>query len=174
MNSKIFLFFLLNISFMSILTAQIVPKENNFWDQVRFGGNLGLDFSNNSTSIILGPSAVYKVNEQFSTGLGINFGYSSFKRPDAKQTNYGGRLIALYNPTRQLQLIGELEQNFVNTTVEVQGQDFDDSFNFPALYLGAGYRLGNVSAGVRYDVLYNEDGERLYASPWSPFVQVYF
>lgn len=173
MKSKILLFFILHISFMSTLTAQVEPKKNLFWEKVRFGGNLGLDFSGNSTSIILGPSAVYQVNEQFSAGAGINFGYSSFRRPDAKQTNYGGRLIALYNPTRQLQLIGELEQNFVNTTVEAQGQDFKDSFNFPALYLGAGYRLGNVSAGVRYDVLYNEN-KRLYASPWSPFVQVYF
>ncbi len=173
MKTKILFFLTLQLYFVSNLTAQVQPKQNNFWKKVRFGGNLGLDFSNNATSIILGPSAVYQVNDKFSAGLGVNFGYANFRRFDTKQTNYGIRAIALYNPTRQLQLISELEQNFVNTTTEIQGQDFKNSFNFPALYLGAGYRLGNVSAGVRYDVLYNED-KRLYASPWSPFVQVYF
>lgn len=173
MKLKILLSLALVLGVISISQAQIQPKKNPFWEKVRFGGNLGLDFSNNTTSIIIGPSAVYQVNKQFSTGIGLNFGYANFKRSDTKQTNYGARLIALYNPTRELQLSAEFEQNFVNTSTEIQGTTFKDSFNFPALYLGAGYRLGNVAVGIRYDVLYNDD-KRLYASPWSPFVQVYF
>lgn len=159
---------------MSFLTAQVQPSTNDFWEKVRFGGNLALDFSNNTTSIVIGPSAVYQVNDKFSAGAGLNFGYANFRNSDTKQTNYGARLIGLYNPTPQLQLSAELEQNFVNNRTEFLGETIKTNFNFPALYLGAGYRLGNIAAGVRYDVLYNEDGKRLYASPWSPFVQVYF
>ncbi len=173
MKSKILLFFVLQIGFMTILTAQETTDKPSFWENVRFGGNLGLDFSNNSTSIIIGPSAVYQFNNQFSAGAGINFGYASFKRTDTRQTNYGGRLIALYNPTRQFQLSGEFEHTFVNNSTEFQGRKIKTSFSVPALHLGAGYRLGNIAAGVRYDVLYNKD-KRLYASPWSPYVQVYF
>lgn len=90
--------------------------------------------SNNSTSISIGPSAVYQVNDKLSTGLGINFGYANFRNTDAKQTNYGARLITLYNATRQLQLSGELEQNFVRNSTDFAGQTIKTNFNFPALY----------------------------------------
>jgi len=39
--------------------------------------------------------------------------------------------------------------------------------------MGAGYRLGGVVAGIRYNVLF-QDGESIYAEAWQPFVRVYF
>lgn len=139
------------------------------WDKVRYGGRVNFGFSNNSTTIILAPSAVYRLTDKFSAGGSVSFGYSSFKDSDAKLYNYGASLLSYYNPFRELQLSTELEQTFVNQT---QGR-FKNNFNFLALYIGAGYRLGNVIAGLRYDVLYNED-KGLYASPFGPFVQFSF
>lgn len=144
------------------------------WDKVNFGGGLNIDFSNSNTSIIVSPSAIYNVNQQFSLGAGVNFGYTNFRSSDAKSYNYGVSLLSYYNPFSTVQLSAEIEQTFVNTSTKISGQTIKTDFNFLALYLGAGYRLGNnVIAGVRYDVLYKED-KSLFTSPFSPFVRVYF
>ncbi|WP_010177249.1 hypothetical protein [Aquimarina agarilytica] len=153
--------------------SQENTQQTNFWDNVRYGGSLGLDFSNNVTSVIVSPSAVYQFNPKFSAGAGINFGYTRFKRNDVNQYNYGASLISLYNPITALQLSAELEQTFVNSSATIAGEKIKNNFNFPALYLGAGYRLGNVAIGARYDVLYKEN-RSIYASAISPFARVYF
>ncbi|MFT5217580.1 MAG: hypothetical protein ACI83H_002720 [Glaciecola sp.] len=41
------------------------------------------------------------------------------------------------------------------------------------LYLGAGYRTGNFTIGIRYDVLYDNE-KSIFADPWMPFFRVYF
>ena len=41
------------------------------------------------------------------------------------------------------------------------------------LFIGAGYRSGNVTFGIRYDVLYDEK-KSIYADAWVPFVRVFF
>ena len=154
-----------------LLNSVFAQQKTTFdWSKVNYGGRIGLEVSNNNTSVILAPSAVYRVTQEFSLGGSVSFGYTSFKSNNSKLYNYGVSILSSYSPTRELQLSAELEQNFVNNIQE----NFENNFNFLALYLGAGYRLGrNVVGGVRYDVLYNEDNN-IYTSPFSPFIQVYF
>ncbi len=173
MNSKKLFGILVFFVVFSSCYSQENSQKINFWDNVRFGGSLGLDFSNNTTSVIVSPSAVYQFNQKFSAGLGVNFGYTRFKPNDVNQYNYGASIISLYNPFRELQLSAELEHTFVNASATIAGEKIRDNFNFPALYLGAGYRLGNIAIGARYDVLFNEN-KSIYASAISPFARVYF
>ena len=175
MKTRICANFICLLSFFSICSAQQNSPNtpSDFWKKVRFGGNLSVQFSNNNTAIIVSPSALYQFNEKFLGGIGLNFGYSKFDRENVQQYNYGASLIGLYNPIQNLQLSGELEQTFVNATQEFNNQEFKSNFDFLALYLGAGYRVGNFTAGVRYDVLYDED-RSIYRSPISPFFRVYF
>ena len=86
---------------------------------------------------------------------------------------YGGSLIGLVNPIPEIQLSAELEQVRVNTEYEYIGADFSENYWNTALFLGAGYRTGNVTIGGRYDVLFNDD-KSLYGSAFMPFVRVYF
>lgn len=153
-----------------LMSTSVNAQSSSFdWKKVKYGGRLNLDFSNSNTSVIVAPSARYQLNEKFSLGGSVSFGYTSFKSSDTKQYNYGASILSFYNPFRELQLSAELEQTFVNQT-----GDFKNNFDFLALNIGAGYRLGNnIVAGVRYDVLYNKD-KSLYTSPFSPFVQVSF
>ncbi|MBT8273653.1 MAG: alpha-ketoglutarate decarboxylase, partial [Bacteroidia bacterium] len=65
----------------------------------------------------------------------------------------------------QLHVNRNFDENFVS--------NLDDTYWYPALFLGAGYRTGNVTVGIRYDVLYDED-KSIYADPWIPFIRVYF
>ncbi len=173
MNSKKLFGILLFLVVFTSCYSQENTKKINFWENVRYGGSLGLDFSNQVTSIIISPSAVYQFNQKFSAGLGVNFGYTRFRRINLDQYNYGASLIGLYNPIDALQLSAELEHTFVNASTTIAGEKVRDNFNFPALYLGAGYRLGNVAIGARYDVLFNEK-RSIYASAISPFARVYF
>jgi hypothetical protein len=43
---------------------RITPKSSgNFWQNVQFGGGVGLGFGSNYTDISLAPSAIYNFNE---------------------------------------------------------------------------------------------------------------
>jgi hypothetical protein len=57
-------------------------------------------------------------------------------------------------------------QEFFNGTVTT-------NFWNTALYLGAGFRAGPATIGLRYNVLFQEDDD-IYASAWVPFVRVFF
>jgi len=168
-----FLFYLISFtSFSQEKNTSSKKQKSEFWKKVRYGGGLGLDFSNNGTSINISPSAIYQINPKFSTGAGVNFGYSSFRANDAKQFNYGVSLISLYNPFDGLQLSGELEHTFVNQSFRINDVKSSRDFNFPAFYIGAGYSIGNFTAGLRYDLLYNED-KSIFSSALNPFVRFY-
>ncbi len=151
--------------------AQYQGGQSDFWSRVRYGGGLGLGFSNNSFTIAVSPSAIYQVSDQFATGLGLSFNYSEFE--ESKFTAFGGRVVTFFNPIPAAQLSAEFEQIRVNTQEEFLGERFEDSYWVPALYLGIGFGNRNVMAGFRYDVLY-DDRKSIYASPWAPFVRVFF
>ena len=52
-----------------------VPKKS-FWDNVRFGGGLGLGFGSNSTTINISPSAIYDFENGFALGASVGYLYS--------------------------------------------------------------------------------------------------
>ncbi len=161
---------LLGLTF-KIGTAQDYSSQNSFWDQVSFGGGLGLGFGNQTFNIAVSPSAIYHVNEQLALGAGISFNYSKFQT--SKLYAYGGTLMTFYNPIRPLQLSAEFEQLRVNESYEYLGTKFNDDYWSPALFLGAGYSTRNVTIGLKYNVLYN-DNNSIYTSPLIPFIRVYF
>lgn len=145
--------------------------SNDFWDNVRFGGGIGLGFSNGYFNGSISPSAIYLVNEQFATGVGLNFNYAKFD--DDKLLAYGGSLLTLYNPLPYIQLSGEFEQLRINRTYALQGGNLEDNYWSPALFVGIGYSNGNMTFGLRYDVLY-DDNKSIYANALMPFVRIYF
>jgi len=153
-----------------------VNKNNmtsDFWSQVRFGGGIGLSFGNGIFSGTIAPSAIYQFNSRFAIGTGLSASY--FERKNwYKSTVLGGSLIGLFNPVPEIQISTEFEELNVNRNYdEVFVTNQDDNFWYSALFLGAGYRSGNFTIGIRYDVLYDED-KSIYADPWMPFIRVYF
>lgn len=169
---KSFLVFIAFI-FFSLTGFSQNSQKPNFWNNVRFGGGIGLNFGNGFFSGTLAPQAIYDFNPYFSAGAGLTGSYSS-QRDVFNSTILGGSIIALTNPFPELQVSAELEQVNVNTNFDTQFASNDrDSFWATALFLGIGYRSGNVVFGIRYDVLYDED-ESIYADPWLPFVRFWF
>ena len=174
MNFKRILIFIVFIAFKYSAFSQVeATPKSKFWEKVRYGGRANVGFSNRSTNIVLAPAAIYQFNPKIGLGGSVSFGYANFRDANISQINYGASAIFNYTPIRELLLSAELEQTFVNRTIEIAGSDVKDNFSFPAFYLGAGYRLGRVSVGFRYDVLFNEN-RNIYNSALTPFVGVFF
>jgi hypothetical protein len=172
-------FFVILISlFSNLITAQeennVIDNNNQFWDKVQFGGGLGLGIGSGYTDISVMPSAIYNINEIVAVGVGLQFGYLSSKNYYSSYV-YGGSILGLVNPIPEIQLSAELEQIRVNTDYKANNNraSFSEDYWNTALFLGAGYRTGNVTIGGRYDVLFNEK-RSLYGSAFMPFVRVYF
>ncbi|MEJ1222741.1 alpha-ketoglutarate decarboxylase [Sediminicola sp. 1XM1-17] len=151
--------------------GQGYQNSGDFWGKVRYGGGVGLGFGQDTFTAVLAPSAIYQASEYVAVGAGLNFNYSKFQ--DSKLTAYGGSLITLVNPIRPIQLSAELEQLRVNRRFEYEGADIVDNYWSPALFAGIGYSNGNVTFGIRYDLLYDEE-KSIYADPFMPFVRFYF
>ena len=146
-------------------------QKNVFWESVRFGGSLGLNFRNNGFAGIIAPAAVYDFNEVFSTGIGLNAAYA--KQDEFKTSSLGGSIITLINPVRFIQLSAEFQELNIHRKYESIDLTREERFWVPALWAGIGYNTGNVVAGIRYDLLYDSD-RSFYSSALMPFVSVYF
>lgn len=168
-NSVIFT--LLFMLFFSFGFSQSAVSQHRFWSKVSFGGGLGLNFGNNYHNITVAPSAIYHVNNNFSTGVGLNFNASKFGSSSLQ--SYGISLNNYYSPLPYLQLSGEFEESRVHKNLGYDGANITDTYWYPALFLGLGYRMKNVTVGLRYDVLYDEN-KSIYGDPYIPFIRVYF
>jgi len=161
---------LLLISLSYPLLAQ--NQEKQFWDHVRYGGGIGLSFGDGFFSGTLAPSAIYQLNDQFAMGIGLNGTYNKEKN-FYSSTIIGASAIGLFNVLRELQLSAEFEELNVSRKWDDSLGFEDDNYWYPALFLGAGYSTGNITIGVKYDVLYDET-KSVYADAYFPFVRVYF
>lgn len=163
--------FLCIISFSSFGQSNTQTQGSDFWQNVRFGGGVGLSFGNNIFSATVAPSAIYDFNEQFSAGVSLNYTY--FKDDDFfKSTIIGGSFIGLYNPLQEIQLSTEFE--YMNVNRDFNDPIFiDDNYWQPAVFFGVGYRTNNITLGVRYNVLHDND-KSIYADALVPFFRVYF
>jgi hypothetical protein len=145
-------------------------SQSDFWKKVQFGGGIGLSFGSAYTNISLAPSAIYNFDQYVALGLGAQYSYVKQKYNYASHL-YGGSIIGLFNPINEIQLSAELEELRINVNLMGSNSSSQDYWN-AGLFLGAGYRAGNVTVGVRYNVL--QDNNNVYGTAFMPFVRVYF
>ncbi|MEP5340138.1 MAG: alpha-ketoglutarate decarboxylase [Algibacter sp.] len=169
-NKKPFLVLVLFILSTVLVSAQ--EYKSDFWEHVRFGGGLGLNFANGFFGATIAPSAIYEVDNKLALGLGLNATFNN-QKSIYKSTILGGSLIGLYNVLGELQLSAEFEELNVNRRYNLSLNTPNDNYWISALYFGAGYRQGNITFGIRYDVLHDEN-KSIYIDPWAPFVRFYF
>jgi long-subunit fatty acid transport protein len=156
-------------------SGNAMAQENqgaDFADRIHFGGGLGLSFGSGYTNITVAPSAIYDFNQYFSAGLGLQGSYVRDKN-FYESYIYGPSLIVLGNPIPEIQLSAELEQLRVNLDYDDNFGGGSDNFWNTALFLGAGYRMENVTVGARYNVLHDSN-KNVYSDAFMPFVRIYF
>lgn len=174
------LFFIFTAVITPKVSAQKIPAQptdektkSSFWQRVQFGGGLGLGFGSGYANVAVLPSAVYNVNQYVALGVGAQYSY--LRQRDYYSSHlYGGSLIGLFNPIEEVQLSLELEQ--LRANVKADSNYFDvpsDNFWNTGLFLGAAYRIDNVSVGLRYNVLFQED-KGVYGDALMPFIRAYF
>lgn len=144
--------------------------QPNFWDNVQFGGGLGLNFSKEFTDITIAPGAIYNFNEFFSAGAGLQYSYVDFKN-NYKSNVFGASILGLVNPLPEIQISAELEQ--IHASIHYGYLNEKDQFWNTNLFLGVGFRTNYVTAGVKYNVLHKKD-RAVYSEAFMPFVRVYF
>jgi hypothetical protein len=167
----VFLFVFLILSTNNSAQSKIATKSI-FWQNVQFGGGLGLGFGSGYTDISLMPSAIYNFNEYAALGVGLQYKY--LKQRDFYSSHiYGASVIGLFNPIDEVQLSAEIEQLRVNlSSRNINLYSSAPNYWNTALFLGAGYRSGNATVGVRYNLL--TDRYSIYGSSLMPFVRIYF
>ena len=165
---------LITLVFTQPLCAQ--GGRSGFWGDVQYGGGLGLGISRDYTNVLVAPSAIYQLNDYFSTGVGLMGSFVKSKNNFAESFSskiLGGSLIGLVNPLENIQLSAELEQMHVQQQITTNSIQLKDDFWNTALFLGIGFRSENLTIGLRYNVLFDEK-DRIYADPYMPFVRLYF
>lgn len=162
---------ILSLVFLIGFSCLSQNTPGDLWSNVRFGGGMGIGFTNGGFNGSLSPSAIYRFNDRFATGAGIGFNYAKFN--DDTLLAYGGSILSLYNPIPNIQFSGELEQMRINRTYALEGNNLEENYWSPALFLGIGYSNQNITFGLRYDVLYNDD-KSIHTNALMPFVRVYF
>jgi len=168
---KTYLFVFALLGFIMTSFSQNQEDTDNFWNHTRFGGGIGLSFGDGFFSGTISPTGIYEFNSQFAAGVGLN---ATYNKQDNfyKSTIFGGSLIGLFSPTEELQVSAEFEQLNVNRKFEDSAFE-DDNYWYPALFMGIGYGSGNVTFGIRYDLLYSRE-KSIYADAYMPFVRVFF
>ena len=163
--------FLVCFSFTSQSQIEPQKQKSEFWQHVQFGGGVGLSFGSNYFSGTLAPSAIYRFDEMFATGVALNFSYGKEKY-FYENIMVGASVLGLFNPIPQIQISAEFEQLSINRSYD-NPIYLDESYWYPGLYLGAGFSTGPVTMGIRFDVLY-DSSRSIYANAYNPFVRVYF
>lgn len=147
-----------------------LPKiKNDFWKNVQFGGGFGLNISSGYTDVFLAPSAIYNLNSIVACGAGFNLNYIASSNYYSSLM-YGISTLVLINPIPEIQFSVGLNQSRVNYEEKNFSKNFENYWD-TSLILGAGYRTGNVTIGVGYNVLQND---RTDTDPFVPFVRAYF
>jgi len=155
------------------LQAQSPYNETySFWDNVRFGGGVGLGFGNGYFNGSITPTAVYDFNRYVSAGTALNLSYVN-ERNFFESYVVGISLLGLFNPIPEVQLSVEPQQSFVSRNFDSRTGFEDENYWVSALFLGAGFNSGNVTFGIQYDVLHDPN-RSIFVDAWYPFVRIFF
>ena len=163
---------IISLAHLTVFAQNSELDQNRFIDNVRFGGGINMGMGSTYSTFSISPSAIYDFSNEFSAGLSLSYVYVKKKSIANSTTNiYGGSVLALYKPINNLQFSTEFEQ--LKIEQKYASENNSDLWQ-SALYIGAEYVTGNISMGLRYDVLFDKNTNVIYSSTLSPIFRVYF
>lgn len=145
---------------------EAAPTKGFDKSKLFFGGNFGLGFGSNSSSIIVSPQVGYRFNTYFAAGAGVNFNYYSYKtfyNGEAKDRfGYGGiNIFGRVYPIPYLLVQAQPELNYSWGSRKYADNRPTEKLKgmlVPSLLLGAGAAIPTGGNGalllmLQYDVL---------------------
>lgn len=164
----IIMFLIANISFAQEFITEDEATGNtskvSFWDNVYFGGDLGMSFGS-YTYVNIAPEAGYIFTDRFSAGVGIIYQYYNLNSTvnPYKTSVYGGKVFARFFVWESLFLYGvteivSLESRYFDYTGQFESQN---RFLMASPLVGVGYfqRFSN-KGGVALMLLFNLNQSR--------------
>lgn len=131
-------------------------KISNSFDpsKLEFGGNLGLQFGN-YTLVNISPQIGYRFSNYFSAGAGIGYTYYDDGRGDYdhKEHFLSFNLYAHAYPLSFLIISVKPEISRMWLTQEGYGEKYTDERFVTSLVVGGGFRVGGMTAQIKYDVV---------------------
>ncbi|MDR2145055.1 MAG: hypothetical protein LBE91_01165 [Tannerella sp.] len=144
--------FLLGITCsLSVVFAQDSKFDRS---KLTFGGNFALGFADESTIITVLPQIGYNFTPQINLGAGIGYSYHRYKidGETAKFNYYGMNVYGRFFPASFL--VFQVQPEIYYSTRNLFGEK--GSGMVPALIVGAGLRMGNVTAMLQYDLIHDD------------------
>jgi len=131
--------------------------------RLTFGGGFGLQFGS-YTLISIAPKIGYNFSEKFNAGAGISYTYykddfhSNGEKWDQKRHYAGFNLHARFFPVQYIVLSAQPEANrmWLTESPKGAGQSYSENKFVPSFIVGAGVRLGPITAMLQYDVAQNK------------------
>ena len=128
--------------------------------KVRYGANLGMQFSRNYSQVNIGPQLGYQFSPYFMLGAGVTYNYQKNRIYGAeystlyKRNMVGANAFAYLYPMRFLVLYAqpEISQMWMMRRNESTGEEIRSSGTVPAFVIGGGLRLGNIHVTANYDL----------------------
>ena len=157
--------------------SQSASKKGFDARNLRYGLNLGLNFSNDYTFFRLAPQVGYQFSKYFMAGAGVSYYYSKrkyFYSNESKSNNsLGANLFGYLYPTSFLAISVQPEVNYIWNSYS-QGRDkiHKKDVLVPSVVIGAGFRMGSAHAMLYYDLV--QDIDSPYSSGLFYGVSVYF
>lgn len=147
--------------------------------KLRYGINLGLNFSNNYSLIRFAPQLGYQFNKYAMAGVGVSYYHSKRKYYYGRDqvTHYdnslGANVFGYLYPLDFLAISVQPEMNYIwSSSKDVEGTYNKRNVMVPLVVVGAGLRMGPAHAMVYYDLV--QDTNSPYTSGVFYGVSVYF
>jgi len=139
----------------AICFSQTVAASTRF-SRIEVGGNFGLAFGSNSTSVVIAPQLGYVINKHFTVGGGINYSHFSSSKNDISQNFLGLNVFGRVRPIQNIILQAQPEIFRVWTNWD----GVSTSELVPTFLIGAGMIIpmggrGGMSMMLHYDVVQN-------------------
>lgn len=160
-------------------TTQSVAKTAFDARNIRYGLNLGLNFSNNYSLFRLAPQVGYQFNKYVMAGAGVSYYYSKqksyYQHDKMTHTNnsLGANLFGYLYPASFLAISVQPEANYIwSSSNGGAGSNYKRDVLVPSVLVGAGLRFGSAHAMLYYDLV--QDIDSPYTSGVFYGVSVYF
>ena len=163
MTIRLLTFLLCGVCSFSVVFAQktsgnVSQKEEtqSQFDRSKltFGGNFALGFNDESTIVTISPQIGYYFTPQINLGAGIGYSYHKYdiEGGAAKLNYFGMNVYGRFFPVSFL--VFQVQPEIYYSTRNIFGKK--SSGIVPAMIVGAGLRLGNMTAMLQYDVIRND------------------
>lgn len=157
-----------------ICFSQVTTKQPSKFDvsKLEYGGNFGLSFGSNATSVIIAPQVGYVLDPRLSAGIGVNYSYYRYSSDLFNSTmslNYMGfNVYGRVRPVNPIQL--QIQPEIYRMWGSSNGSSISKLVS--TLLAGAGVIIplgngGGISLMLYYDLIQNDYspyGDRLFYS----------